>query len=1011
MKNAIYFLLALTFVIKLEAQDPSWIKDVSNNIGLDSCFGSRIWSADVNGDNYPDLLWGGPLATHNHLHLYLNILNPDKNSIYKRVFKDITDEAGINVRRDGKPGVRISDIAALADVDNDGDLDIVSSIYYHRFSGYKDSNDPGDRTEVLLNDGKGHFTIKPDAGLNTLNMDPILPIGLINATGIAFLDYNLDGNIDIYISTWFTDYYSNENDVKQKDVLLKGNGDGSFVRIIDPVIDAVQEPMYGVNVSDWNNDGYQDVITSPYCRTGGNLFAGTSTSLFRDATAQSDYSAQHMLRDGPGLLCQWEANPGDYNNDGNMDFLQVLVHGGFGAGVGRTVVATNMGQSQNYKLVWDIDRIKRDEPANSHLGDQGGSWWDIDNDGWLDITIGQMAYPANNLAGQERLYILKQNKDHNFDDISKQLGIFYKLKEAHSQEQTDYDLDGDNDLLVSRQFRDTILVDTLINGQNQQIKVEKVYMKIIMLQNEIGNTNNWTGIKLTTPSGMNKTGVGSRITIYSDKLMQTKDLQAGLGHFANQQPFIQTVGLGQSNRIDSIRVRWMKKGFPESTIYNPPLNLFLDIESDGNYKILKTDSTKAPLIAFSKSLINFDTVDVGANKVLTFFVTNIGDAPLTIQSGSIKLSNKQFSFYTENINQITLNPQEYKLISILFSPDIRAEFYGTVEFLSNAANGNKRAFDLYGFGYAAKPIITLSDKTLYFDTVQVDAPLEKSIYINNEGQLPLTINSINILNDAAKVFSINNITLPQSIQPGNKLELKFKFHPIDYIKYTAKVSISSDGYNEQISYLDLSGYGDGPKPDLAVIDLFNFGNVNIGSEKIKELELSNKGGGKLEINKIDIKFNNNLYELLDFNPPYILNTGETAKINVKFKPISKGAFTKPVDITTSSYFSPVSRISFTGIGVDPESVTDNNCYCDTQVFPNPAVDEFTIEINKDYNETIKTIEIYNSTGKLILNLSGIVNFNNEYVYNIDASKLQVGSYYIIINSDKKTVSKNLIIKK
>jgi hypothetical protein len=1010
MKNVIYLIIALSFVFSLKAQDPSWITDVSNNIGLDSCYGSRIWSADVNGDNYPDLLWGGPLATHNHLHLYLNIPNPDKNSPYKRIFKDFTEESGINVRRDGKPGVRISDIAALADVDNDGDLDIVSSIYYHRFTGYQGANDPGDRTEVLLNDGKGHFTIKTDAGLDKLNLDPILPPGLINATGIAFLDYNLDGNIDIYISTWFTDYYSNENDIKQKDLLLKGYGDGSFVRINDPVIDAVQEPMYGVNVSDWNNDGFQDVITSPYCRTGGSLFAGTVTGLFRDATLQADYSAQHMLRDGAGLLCQWEANPGDYNNDGNMDFLQVLVHGGFGVGMGRTVVATNMGKSQNYKLVWDIDRIRRDEPANSHLGDQGGSWWDIDNDGWLDMTIGQMAYPANNLAGQERIYILKQNKDHYFDDISKQLGIFYKLKEGHSQEQTDYDLDGDNDLLLSRQFRDTILVDTIINGQNQQIKVEKVYMKIIMLQNEIGNKNNWTGIKLFNQADVNKTGIGNRITIYSDKLMQTRDLQAGLGHFANQQPFIQTVGLGQSNRIDSIKVRWLMKGFPESTIYNPPLNVFLQLDIEGAYEILKIDTNKAPLIAFSKSFVNFDTVNTGQSKDSSFTITNIGDAPLIIQSASINLSNKQFAL-VDNISSITLNPLEYKVVNVKFTPDIRADFYGTVEFISNAKNGNKRGYDLYGFGFEAKPIITLSDKTLNFDTVQIDAPKTMSIFVNNEGQLPLTINNVNILNDAAKVYSIENITLPVTIPVNRKLELKFSFHPVEYIKYTANVKISSDGYNEKVTSLDMYGYGDGPKPDLAVTDIFEFGNVDINTEKTKELTLTNKGGGKLQISKIDIKLNNNIFELVDFKPPYLLNSGDITKINIKFKPTSVGTFTKPVDITSTSYYYPITRISFTGTGINPQSVNDENCYCDTQVFPNPANNEFTLEVSKEYNENIKTISVYNSIGEMIINLSGLINFNNQFVYNIDASKLQAGSYYIMINTDKKTISKNVIISR
>ena len=468
------------------SQDQTWITDITNEIGLDSAFGSRIWLGDFNNDNFTDLLWGTPKATHNNFNL---MINNHSNDIFSRKLENLSDKTGTNYnrRRDNKTGVRTTDIASMADFDNNGTLDIISSIYYHRFTGYKDANDPGDRTEILLNDGNLNFSLA-ESGLNQMQLDAILPQGLINSTGIAFVDYNLDGLTDAYISTWFTDYYATNADVKQKDILVKNvtvGNDVKFERVYIPAIEAVVEPMYGVNATDWNNDGYQDIVTSPYCRTGGSLFAGGPNGTFRDATAEANYSAQHAKRDGPGLLCQWEANPADFDNDGDMDLLQVIVHGGYYEGMGRTVIAVNQGKDKGYKYEWNLDRIRRDAPLTSHLGDMGACWWDIDNDGKLDMAIGQMSYPTANLQGQERLYILRQNDSGYFDDISKKLGIFYTMKEAHSMEPFDYDLDGDHDLIFSRQVRDTIEVDTVINGQQQKVKVEKVYMKIHLLRNNI----------------------------------------------------------------------------------------------------------------------------------------------------------------------------------------------------------------------------------------------------------------------------------------------------------------------------------------------------------------------------------------------------------------------------------------------------------------------------------------------------------------------------------------------
>jgi hypothetical protein len=145
---------------------------------------------------------------------------------YKRIYTDVTESSNINVNRNSEEYGRIVDCAAFADVDNDGDLDLVTSIYYHRWEYYNTpEKDPGDRSEVLLNDGNGNFTLVENSGITDVYLPEMMTVGLTNTTGISFLDYDQDGNIDMYFSEWFADYKSNLEglgEYKLPDLLFKG---------------------------------------------------------------------------------------------------------------------------------------------------------------------------------------------------------------------------------------------------------------------------------------------------------------------------------------------------------------------------------------------------------------------------------------------------------------------------------------------------------------------------------------------------------------------------------------------------------------------------------------------------------------------------------------------------------------------------------------------------------------------------------------------------------------------
>ena len=199
-----------------QGQDSSWFSDVTEQSGLVGKTAFRIYAVDLNGDDYPDVLVQNVTSTHrNNLSLLLNEPDPQSANPTDRVFVDITAPSGINANPDPAEPGRQSNSAAFADVDNDGDVDLIACPHYHRIEDKSDYHEQ-DRCEVLLNDGAASFSIKENNGLHEL--------GLLNVAGLSFLDYDKDGNVDLFIANWFANYTKN---VYGADLLLRGNGDGS----------------------------------------------------------------------------------------------------------------------------------------------------------------------------------------------------------------------------------------------------------------------------------------------------------------------------------------------------------------------------------------------------------------------------------------------------------------------------------------------------------------------------------------------------------------------------------------------------------------------------------------------------------------------------------------------------------------------------------------------------------------------------------------------------------------
>ncbi|RLD29572.1 MAG: hypothetical protein DRI75_02775 [Bacteroidetes bacterium] len=130
--------------------------------------------------------------------------------------------------------------------------------------------------------------------------------------GAAFLDYDQDGYIDIYMcsGTWIEGFSKSEKPEKLSGNRLYHNlQDGTFEDVTKKA--KVGGPWYsmGVTVGDFNNDGYPDIYVSNY---GPNtLYKNNGNGTFTDVTKRAKV--------GGGKECSVGAVWLDFDNDGLLD--------------------------------------------------------------------------------------------------------------------------------------------------------------------------------------------------------------------------------------------------------------------------------------------------------------------------------------------------------------------------------------------------------------------------------------------------------------------------------------------------------------------------------------------------------------------------------------------------------------------------------------------------------------------------------------------------------------------
>ena len=284
-------------------------------------------------------------------------------------------------------------------------------------------------------------------------------------------------------------------------------------------------PALGVVAADLTGDGWIDLYVTNDAKPN-NFWVNQRDGTFRDDAllAGCSVNAQGQAEASMGV------DAGDFDGDGDLDlFMTHLV-----SETNTLYRNDGAGMFDDHTQVAGLG-----SPSRLHTA-FGTSWFDYDNDGWLDLFIANgavkkiesLASAGDPFPLHEPNQLFRSLAGERFEDVTLEAGRAFEHSEvSRGAAFGDVDNDGDTDILLVNN-----------NGPAR------------LLINEVGGRQSWIGLHLVDQKGLDAPGARAKLVLGEGPPLHRRVRFAGSFCSANDPRLL--FGLGSGKAVEKIEVDW-----------------------------------------------------------------------------------------------------------------------------------------------------------------------------------------------------------------------------------------------------------------------------------------------------------------------------------------------------------------------------------------------------------------------------------------------------------------------